>query len=87
MCVNISITDDDKFEEDAEKFSVQITTTDSSVIVVPDSGNVEIRDDESKCWGWQKREGGNEKVVKGNNNIIQNKMEVFEGMKKMMEVI
>ena len=48
MCTDISIRDDDRFEEDAEKFSIQLTTTDSLITVVPGSGNVEIRDNESK---------------------------------------
>ena len=48
LCVNISITDDSRFEADTERFSISLTTTDSSVTVVPDSGEVEIRDNESK---------------------------------------
>ena len=54
QCVNISINDDNTFEEDTERFSVSLTTTDSSVTLAPDSGEVEIRDNESKWW----REGG-----------------------------
>ena len=47
-CINIPIIEDDIFEEDVEMFSVSLTTTDSSVNIMPYRGDVEIRDNESK---------------------------------------
>ena len=39
---------DDNFVEDMEKFSLSLTTTTDFVNVVPDSGEVEIIDNDSK---------------------------------------
>ena len=40
--------EDDKFEEDVEKFSVSLTTADSFIYIMSYRGDVEIRDNESK---------------------------------------
>ena len=48
QCINIFIADDNNFEEDIEIFSVSLTKTDSFIHIVHDSGEVEIRDNESK---------------------------------------
>ena len=48
QCVNISIADDNNFEQDVEIFSINLTKTVSFMNVVLDSGKVEIRDNESK---------------------------------------
>ena len=47
QCIDFSIVDDN-FVEDMEKFSLSLTTTNDFVNVVPDSGEVEIIDNDSK---------------------------------------
>ena len=54
QCINISIVDDNNFEEDVEIFSVSLNSRDFFINIVVDSAEVEIADNESKRSGRKK---------------------------------
>lgn len=48
ICRNVTINND-VFYEDAESFTVMLTTTDEDVTLTPDTGTVTILDEDGQC--------------------------------------